>query len=45
VRFEAFNVFNHVNFSNPDGTLSDATFGVLLSDVAPRILQGAIKYT
>jgi hypothetical protein len=44
LRFEAFNLANHANFSNPDNNLQDNTFGVILSDVAPRILQFAAKY-
>ena len=45
LRFEAFNLANHTNFNNPDSTLSDSTFGVIQSDVAPRILQFASKFT
>jgi hypothetical protein len=45
LRFEFFNVTNHVNFSAPDPVVTDPTFGQILSDVAPRILQFAMKYT
>jgi len=47
LRFEFFNVTNHVNFNVPnlDTNIQDPTFGQLLGDVAPRILQFAIKYT
>jgi hypothetical protein len=45
LRFEFFNLGNNVNFSNPDGSLHDSTFGEILSDNgAPRILQFALKY-
>lgn len=45
LRFEFFNVLNHVNFSAPDNYVTDPTFGQIQSDVAPRILQFAMKYT
>jgi hypothetical protein len=45
LRFEFFNVMNHVNFSAPDNYFTDPTFGQILSDVSPRILQFALKYT
>ena len=45
VRFEAFNVMNHANFGMPDNNLQDSTFGVIQSDVSPRILQFALKYS
>jgi hypothetical protein len=36
VRLEAFNVFNHANFAQPDGNLSDGpTFGQISSVIAP----------
>jgi hypothetical protein len=45
LRFEFFNLMNHVNFSAPDPVQPDQTFGQILSDVSPRILQFALKYT
>jgi len=45
LRFEFFNLLNHANFQAPDATVTDATFGQILSDVSPRILQFALKYT
>jgi hypothetical protein len=30
-----YNVFNHPNFANPDGNITDGTFGQSLSTVAP----------
>jgi hypothetical protein len=55
IRWETFNVENRVNFVNPGtagisatGTnntvLNSSTFGMISSDVAPRIMQFAIKY-
>jgi hypothetical protein len=45
LRFEFFNLINHPNFANPDNNLQDNTFGEILSDASPRILQFAAKYT
>jgi len=45
LRFEFFNLFNRANFNNPDNTLADSTFGAMQSDVSPRILQFALRYT
>jgi hypothetical protein len=45
LRFEFFNLTNHPNFANPDNNLQDSTFGKILSDSGPRILQFAAKYT
>jgi len=43
-RAEAFNIFNHAQFSNPDGTINDGTFGLVGGAYAPRILQIALKF-
>ena len=44
-RFEFFNVLNHPQFSNPDGTLEDATFGQIQYITGnPRELQLGLKY-
>ena len=44
IRGEAFNVFNNVNFSQPNATSTSASFGVISSTrVPPRILQVAAK--
>lgn len=45
LRFEFFNLLNHANFQAPDNVVTDATFGQILSDSGPRILQFAAKYT
>jgi hypothetical protein len=43
-RAEAFNVFNHTQFANPDNTYSDGSFGTITSvSVNPRIMQLALK--
>lgn len=46
-RIEAFNVFNQVNFADPDTYFSDGPqFGLITSTVSnPRILQLAVKFT
>jgi Carboxypeptidase regulatory-like domain len=45
-RAEIFNVFNHTNYSNPDGHFSDglAGFGKITSAGDPRLLQFALKF-
>ena len=42
-RAEAFNLFNHPNFNNPNGNVSAATFGTITAAGAPRVLQLALK--
>lgn len=44
VRLEAFNVFNIVNFDNPNGQLTSGNFGRITSAGAPRILQLGLKF-
>jgi hypothetical protein len=47
-RVEAFNIFNHTQFNGPssvDGDIGSSTFGDVISAAAPRILQGALKFT
>jgi hypothetical protein len=45
-RAEIFNVFNHTNFSNPDGHYQDGLsgFGLITSAGDPRLLQFALKF-
>ena len=48
LRLEAFNVFNHAQFNNPDGSFTDGippngTFGRVLSAGPPRVVQLAAK--
>lgn len=43
-RSEFFNLFNHSQFENPDGNISDtATFGTVVQARAPRLIQFALK--
>jgi hypothetical protein len=50
LRFEAFNVFNHAQFNNPDSSINDGypnqggTFGLISSARDPRIMQIALKF-
>ena len=44
LRGEFFNIFNQVNFGNPNGTLSSPNFGRITSAAAPRIVQFSAKY-
>ena len=46
-RVEAFNVFNHTQFSGPtsvDGNIGSSTFGNAISAAPARVLQGALKF-
>jgi hypothetical protein len=43
-RFEAFNVFNHAQFSNPSGNIRSGSFGVVGTARDPRIMQVAMKF-
>ena len=44
LRAEFFNLFNHTQFVNPDGNISDgATFGTVVRARDPRLIQFALK--
>jgi len=43
LRLEAFNLFNHTNFNQPDNFLGSPTFGQILSAQSPRRLQLGTK--
>jgi Carboxypeptidase regulatory-like domain len=44
-RGELFNIFNHTQFTNPDGDSSDGSqFGQVTSARDPRLVQFALKY-
>lgn len=42
-RTEMFNVFNQVNFNNPDTTETDSSFGQITSAADGRVIQFALK--
>jgi carboxypeptidase family protein len=45
IRIEAFNVFDHVNWANPNVTVDSATAGRVTNTTGdPRIMQFALKY-
>jgi hypothetical protein len=45
LRLESYNVFNHTQFSNPDGNFNNTTFGTITSvQHAPRITQLSGKF-
>ena len=45
LRVEAFNLFNHVNWGNPNVTLGSNTAGRITGTSGdPRIMQFAVKY-
>ena len=44
LRIEFFNIFNHTQFTNPGGNISDSSFGVVSSTRPPRIGQFSIKF-
>ncbi len=43
-RADIFNVFNQVNFSNPNTTLTSSNFGKITAAGSPRVFQFALKY-
>lgn len=47
-RLEAFNLFNHAQFSGPssvDGNIGSTTFGQVISAAPNRVMQAALKFT
>ncbi len=44
LRFEAFNLFNHAQFTNPTGEINSSEFGVVTSARDPRIMQIGAKF-
>lgn len=44
VRFEAFNLFNNVNFDTPNATFGSSSFGSITGAGDPRIVQTAIRF-
>jgi hypothetical protein len=45
LRIETFNLFNHVNWANPNVTVDNANAGRIISTANdPRIMQFAVKY-
>ena len=43
-RLEAFNVFNHAQFTNPSGNVNNGAFGLVTNAMPPRIMQIALKF-
>jgi len=44
-RLEAFNVFNRVNYNNPNSTITaNVNFGKILGAADPRVLQLGFKF-
>ena len=44
LRLEAFNLFNHAQFTNPSGEINSSTFGVVTNARALRIMQIGAKF-
>jgi len=42
-RAEFYNLFNHTQFTNPDGNISDSTFGLVTKARDPRLIQFGFK--
>ncbi len=42
LRMDAFNVFNHANFANPDTNIFDPNFGQVSTTLGPRVVQIAL---
>ena len=44
LRFEFFNIFNHAQFMNPSGDISNSSFGIVTNARPPRIGQVSAKF-
>jgi hypothetical protein len=44
-RAEFFNVFNHAQFTNPNGDINASNFGQITNARDPRIGQMALKFS
>jgi hypothetical protein len=44
LRLDAFNVFNHANFGNPNTNINSSLFGQISTTNGPRILQVALHF-
>jgi hypothetical protein len=44
LRIEFFNIFNHAQFKNPTGNISDSNFGIVTNARDPRIGQVSAKF-
>jgi hypothetical protein len=44
LRFEFFNIFNHTQFMNPGGNITDSSFGIVSNARDPRIGQVSAKF-
>jgi Carboxypeptidase regulatory-like domain len=44
LRFELFNIFNHAQFKNPGGNITDSSFGIVTNARDPRIGQVSAKF-
>ncbi|MGA3204874.1 MAG: hypothetical protein ABSF12_20465, partial [Bryobacteraceae bacterium] len=42
LRLDAFNVFNHTNFTSPNTNIFSSQFGQVSTDAGPRVLQLAL---
>ena len=43
-RSEFFNIFNHANFGNPNGSIGSANFGRITTTRDPRLIQFGLKF-
>ena len=44
IRADAFNLFNHVNYNNPNATITSPIFGTLTADAGPRTGQVGARF-